>query len=355
MKDPKKKLARIRLSNTELLNFISNLSTMYSAGIPILSAIHSLSEEARGNTKKILAEINDDLLKGKHLYESLAKFPLVFDTITVNMVRASETSGTLDVVLKDLKIQIKKDIAFNRKIKTALIYPALVFVVFIGVLLLVLIVVMPKISTVFSQLKVTLPLPTKILIFSSNLLLHQTVYVVAGLVILVGGIFAFYRFQKKRVIKFLYSIPGISQLIRDIDLMRFSRSFHLLLSSGTSITSALELSEQIIIKAEIAKAIAHAKQTILTGKPLSHSFKQFRKIFPGTMIELTQAGEKTGSLDRSMADISEYLDYKITDRLSVLTALLEPIMLVVVAILVGSIMLAIIGPIYGLIGQINPQ
>lgn len=355
MKNPEKKLARIRLSSTELLNLVSNLSTMYSAGIPILSAIHSLSEEARGNTKKILIEINADLLKGKHLYESLAKFPHVFDIITVNMIRASESSGTLDIILKDLKVQLKKDIAFNRKVRSALIYPVLVLVVFVAVMLLILIVVMPKIATVFTQLKVTLPLPTKILIFFSNLLLQQTIFVVGGVVLLVTGSFLLYRFQKRRVVKFLYSLPGISQLIRDIDLMRFSRSFHLLLTSGTSITAAIELTERVVMKQEIVKAIAHARQTILTGKPLSHSFKLHRKIFPGTMIELTQAGEKTGSLDRSMADISEYLDYKITDRLSILTALLEPIMLVVVAILVGSMMFAIIGPIYGLIGQIGPH
>src|SRR5260221_2851884 len=145
---------RLRLTNTERLNFVSNLSTMYSAGIPLLSAVIALSEEARGNTKKILQEIDADLLKGKNLYESLAKFPLIFDTITVNMIRASEASGTLDVILKDLKVQIKKDIAFNRKIRTALTYPVLVMVVFIAVLLMILVVVMPKISTVFTQLKI---------------------------------------------------------------------------------------------------------------------------------------------------------------------------------------------------------
>ncbi|HEX7042297.1 MAG TPA: type II secretion system F family protein [Patescibacteria group bacterium] len=346
---------RMTISDNDLLNLVSNLSTMISAGIPILSAINSLSEEARGNTKKILVEIHEDLLKGKHLYESLAKFPYIFDTITVNMVRASEESGTLDTILKDLKAQVKKDIAFKRKIRSALTYPALVMVVFIGVLVLILTVVMPKISTVFTQLKVKLPLPTKILIFSSNLLIHQTIFIILGIIILVGGLFTLYFFQKKRVLKFLYSLPGISQLVRDIDLMRFTRSIHLLLNAGTSIPAALELAEHVVHKADVARAIAHARQTILTGKTLSHSFKMHRKIFPGTMIELTQAGEKTGSLDKSMMDISEYLDYKVTDTLSTLTALLEPIMLVVVAILVGSMMVAIIGPIYGLIGQIAPH
>ncbi|HYK09107.1 MAG TPA: type II secretion system F family protein [Candidatus Eisenbacteria bacterium] len=346
-------LKRITLSSSELLNLVSNLSTMLSAGIPILSAIHSLGEEARGNTKKILTEISADLLKGKHLFESLAKFPYVFDTITVNMVRASEQSGTLDIILKDMKEQIKNDIIFNRKIRSALTYPFLVLLVFVAVLLLILVVVMPKIATVFTQLKVKLPLPTKILIFASNVLTHQTIFVIAGLMVLGVGAFLLYRFQKKRVLSFFYKLPLISPLIRDIDLMHFTRSLHLLLNSGTSITTALELTESVVQRPDVARAIAHAKQTILTGKTLSSSFKMHKKIFPGTLIELTQAGEKTGSLAKSLEDISEYLDYRITDTLAVLTALLEPIMLVVVAVMVGSMMVAIIGPIYGLIGQIG--
>ena len=173
--------------------------------------------------------------------------------------------------------------------------------------------------------------------------------------VLALGAFFLYRFQKKRVLGFFYKLPLVSPLIRDIDLMHFTRSLHLLLNSGTSITTALELTESVVLKSDVARAIAHARQTILTGKPLSASFKLHRKIFPGTLIELTQAGEKTGSLEKSMQDISEYLDYKVSDTLSVLTALLEPIMLVVVALLVGSMMVAIIGPIYGLIGQIGPH
>ncbi len=344
---------RLRLSKVELLNMVSNLSTMFTAGIPILSAIRSLSEEGHGNSKKILTEMYNDLLKGKRLYESLAKYPHVFDSVTVNMVRASEESGTLDIILKDLKEQIKRDIAFSRKIKSALTYPVLVMIIFVAVLLLILVVVMPKISTVFTQLKVKLPLPTKILIFSSNFLIHQTLIVVAVLALLVAGFIVLFRYQKQKVLTFFYSIPGVSQVVRDIDLMHFTRSLHLLLNSGTSIATALELSTNMVLKKEIAAAIAHARQAILTGKTLSSSFKQHPKIFPGTMVELTQAGEKTGTLDKSMLDISEYLDYKVTDGLSVMTALLEPIMLVVVALLVGSMMVAIIGPIYGLISQIG--
>lgn len=154
---------------------------------------------------------------------------------------------------------------------------------------------------------------------------------------------------------FLSSLPLVSKVVRDVDLLRFTRSMHLLLSAGITINSSLELTESVVLKPEVAKAIEHAKKAVVTGKTLSYSFKQNKKIFPSTMIELIQAGEKTGTLDKSLQDIAEYFDYKVTDNLEVLTALLEPIMLVVVAIIVGAMIVAIIGPIYGLISQISPK
>lgn len=348
-------MKNISLSSSEKLNFVSNLSTMISAGISILSVVNSLSQEAQGNVKKILETMSADLLQGKHLYMSFSKFPLVFDSITVNMIRASEETGALDVVLKDMKEQIKKDIAFNRKVRAALTYPFLVLLVFFAVLSIILVVVIPKIATVFSQLKVTLPLPTKVLIFSSNLLIHDTLFIVGGIAFFSFGAAFLYKKQRNRVLPLLYSLPIVSRLVRDIDLMRFSRSLHLLLNSGITITTALGLTENIVYKPEIKRAINNARQAILSGKTLSSTFKQHKRIFPSTMIELTQAGEKTGSIDRSMQDISEYFDNQVSDNLGILTALIEPLMLILVALLVGGMMLAIIAPIYGLIGQIGPQ
>jgi type II secretory pathway component PulF len=349
------KTKNISISSSEKLSLVSNLSTMISAGIPILSTIDSLLEESRGGTKTILETIHADLLQGKQLHLSLEKFPRIFNKVTVYMIKASEEAGTLDISLRDLKEQIKKDIEFNGKIRSAMTYPILVLFVFLAVLLLILVVVIPKIAQVFSQLKVVMPLPTRILIFASNLLLHDTLFVILGIVLICLGTFLLYRVKRSWFLYIAYRIPIISTLIKQIDLMRFSRSLYLLLTSGITITSALELTEEVVHKPEIAKAIFHAKETVLNGKTLSSSFKQNKKIFPGIMIKLTEAGEKTGTLDKSMRDISEHFDYEISNTLKTLIAVLEPVMLVVVGILVGGMMLSVIAPIYGLIGQINPR
>lgn len=345
----------IHLSTSEKLGFIGNLSTMLTAGISILEIVDSLLEDSKGNQKKILDVLHADLEQGNHISTSFEKFPNVFDKITINLIKASEEAGTLDITLKDLKENIKKDTEFRDKIKGALTYPVLIIFVFIGVLVMILTVVVPKISTVFSRLSVTLPLPTKILIFLSNLLVKYTIPSLAVIAIFIFIMVVLYRSQKKLLFRLLFSLPLVSELAKEIDLTRFSRSLFLLLNAGIPITSALELTEEVVMKRDVSKAILHCKEIVFSGKKLSEGLKDAKHIFPSIMIKITEAGEKSGSLDKSMQDASEYLDYQVSGTLRTLTTLLEPIMLVVVGVMIGGMMLAIIAPIYGLIGQVGPR
>lgn len=346
---------KISLKSSDKLSLLSNFSTMITAGIPILETIDSLLEDSKGNTKRVLEIIREDIMQGNHLYSSLAKFPNVFDKVTINVVRASEEAGTLDVTLKDLRIQIQKEMQFNDKIKAALTYPIIILVVFTGVLLLILTVVIPKISTVFSRLNADLPLPTKVLIFLSNGLVLHTIPVMIGIITLTVGIVFLYKAQKKRILGVIYKAPVISTLALEIDLARFSRSMYLLLTSGITITSALELTQEVVMRKDVSGAIKYAKETVLGGKNLSQGFKDQRKVFSSLVIKIIEAGEKTGTLDKSMQDISEQQDYRVDNSLKTVTTLLEPVMLVSVGLLVGGVMLAIIAPIYGLIGQVSSR
>lgn len=345
----------ITLSNSDKLSFLSNFSTLLSAGIPIIEAIDSLLEDSKGNLKKILATLRANLVQGKHVYSGLSEFPLVFDEIIVNIVQASEEAGTLETALKDLRNMTKKDIEFNDKVRSALMYPTFVITVFGGVLLVILTFVIPKIFTVFSHLQIKIPLPTRILLFISNSLLRYTLPIGIMLVVfVVGGIFI-YKKKKKVVMSFIASLPFIRKISKEIDLTRFSRSLYLLLSSGVPISSALELAQRVVNSKKIGKLIGESRAMILSGKKLSEGLKNARGYIPSIMIKIIEAGEKTGTLDTSMNEIADYLDYQVSKTLQTFTALLEPIMLVVVGILVGGMMLSIIGPIYGLIGQIGSR
>lgn len=349
------KKANITISSKDKLSLISNLSTMLTAGIPILETVDALLEDSKGNSRKILETLREDLTQGKQLHSSFSNFPLVFDRVTTSVIRASEEAGTLDITLRDLREEIKKEIEFTDKIKSALIYPLVIAIVFLGVLLMILIVVIPRIATVFSRLKVNLPLSTKILIFVSNTILTHTIPVIISTIIICVGLVLLFKTKRQFILQVLFSLPLISTLVKEIDLTRFSRSLFLLLTSGVTITSALELTQDVVMKPKVAKAIAHAKDMVLAGKKLSEGFKDQKGIFSGIMIKIIEAGERTGTLDKSMQDISEYLDYQVSNTLETLATILEPIMLVFVGILVGGMMLSIIAPIYSLIGQVGQR
>lgn len=350
-----KKDSNVTLASKDKLSLISNLSTMLTAGIPILETVDALLEDSKGATKSILETMREDLIQGKQLNSSFSKFPQIFDKVTVNVIKASEEAGTLDVTLKDLKEQIRKDIEFSDKVKSAMVYPFVIVLVFFGVLALMLTVVIPRIATVFSRLNVELPLPTRIMIWASNIIMSYTIPVLIFFLLLFVFLFLIYKAKRQWVSNFFSSLPLISNLVLQIDLTRFSRSLYLLLSSGITINAALELTQQVVLKKNVASAIRHSRDVVLAGRKMSEGFKETKGVFSGIMIKIIEAGERTGTLDNSMQDISDYLDYQVTTTLKNLTTLLEPVMLVIVGVMVGGMMMAIIAPIYGLIGQVTQR
>lgn len=349
----KKKLEHIGLSSTEKIGLISNLSTMLRAGLPIFEVVTSLNDDAKGNTKIILDTLQEDLTQGRQLYITFGKFPLVFNKVAVNVIKASEEAGTLDQALADLRKSIQEEAEFSDKVKSALMYPLFIVGVFMVVFLVILIVVVPKIAVVFSRLGSDLPLSTRILIFISNVVIKYTLPLLAGIgLFLFGSIFLFKKYKQK-IATILYSLPLISNLVHEIDLTQFSRSMYLLLYSGIPITTALELSSDVLMKLKTARLVLTSKDMILGGKKLSDGLRSAKGVIPMLMIKLVEAGERTGTLDKSMKDISEYFDYQVTKTLKTLTALLEPIMLVLVGVVIGAMMIAIVTPIYGLIGKVG--
>lgn len=340
------------LSASDKLNLVSNLNTMLAAGIPILEAVDSLLEEAKGSQKKILVQLKEDLNQGKNIADSLLRFPNAFDPVTVNIIKAAEQSGTLESSLKDLVENIKKDIDLSSKIKGALTYPIFVVVVFLAVLLLILTFVIPRIASVFGRFRVNLPLPTKILIFMSNTFIAYFPIVIIVLAVLLVALVFLYKSKKKEFLSMFFRLPLLACLARQIDFTRFSRSMSLLLISGIPIVESLKLSEAVVTKREVSEAIKKARDFVVAGKKLSEGFKLSKEIIPLTVVRITEAGERSGTLEKSMQEISVQYETQVSNTLKTLTTLLEPLMLVVIGILVGGIMLAVIAPIYGLIGNI---
>jgi type IV pilus assembly protein PilC len=342
----------LQLPNTEKLGLLSNLSTMVNAGLTIAEAVDSMLEDSAGTMHIVLKGIQADINQGKPLHAALAKYPRIFDTVTVAIIKASEESGTIDVVLKDVKNTIKKDMEFSDKIRSALTYPTVIVVVFLGVLVLLITFVIPKIAAVFLQLKVVLPLPTRILIAVSDAVLHYTIPTVTISALVIAGIIFLFKRKRAWVTSVFLNLPYVSSIARQIDLTRFSRSMYLLLASAIPLYSALELTQAVASKREVRDAIVRAREFVSGGKRLADGLRG-QKAIPSLMVKIIEVGERSGSLDRSMADLAEYFDYQVTTTLQYLMTLLEPVILVLVGLVVGGMMMAIIAPIYNLIGQVG--
>lgn len=347
------KFARLSLKGTEKLELVGSLATMLSSGISIIEVAESLKDGAKPGTQMILEEIQSDLAQGNHIWNSFAKFPRVFDKVSVNVIRASEEAGTLDTALADLRHTLQKNMEFNDKIRSALMYPIFIMVVFVMILLLILTFVVPKIGNVFIQMNVTLPLPTRILIAMSDLVVKNTLVFGLATMLLVGLIWYLWRYHKGKVMEIFFKLPVVSALIKQIDVTNFGRNLSLLLNSGLPITQAMELAEEVIVRAKMRKLVAYSRSMVLSGKKMSEGLSGDKGEMPSIVIKLIEAGEKTGSLEKSCQDIADYFEYKVDYTLKTLTALMEPVMLVLVGIAVGGMMLAIIAPIYGLISQVG--
>lgn len=345
----------VSLSKQEKLSLVSELGTLLASGIAVADTVDSLLKEAKGNRLKILTALKKDLEEGKTIADSFAKFSDAFDPISVSLIRSAEEAGTLDATLKDIVLSLRREIDFDDKVRAALAYPGMILLVFAAVLTMIIVYVVPKISTVFTRLKINLPLPTKILIAISNFVLSYAPFVAALVVVLIILTVLLYKYRKRDLTNFVFSFPYLSSLARNIDLAHFCHNTSLLLSAGIPINESLDLVKGVVSKKEVYKMVTYCKKAVDSGDTMSSGLKDFPKIVPQTMIRITEAGEKSGKIEDSMAELSEYFERRVENSLKTITTMIEPIMLVVIGLLVGGMMLAIIAPIYNMIGQIRTR
>lgn len=341
-----------RLKPDDKISLISNLSTMLAAGIPILEAIDALLDETKGDTRKVLQVLSVDLKAGNRMYVSMQKFPDVFDSVTVSLVKAAEEAGTLEVTLKDIRMSIQRDSEFSDKIRSATTYPMIVMVVFISVMLGIILFVIPRVATVFERLNLDLPLPTRIMIGISTFLTTQWLFVILFLSASAAIIATLYNYKRNWFTSVFFSMPVINKMVQLIDVTRFTHSMHLLLNAGIPITSALELAEKVVLKKNVRAILTHARLGVSSGETFSQGLKGYRGIIPGIVVKLIEVGERSGTLAESMKDISAFLDYRVEKKLKAVTDLLEPLMLVFVGLAVGVMMLSVIAPMYGVITNV---
>ena len=345
----------IHISTNDKIALMSNLATMLKAGISIIDAIDSLLEDSKGSQKILLQTIKEDINQGIHLHESLAKFPQIFNKVSLNIVHASEEAGTLDSTLRELAENYRKQQEFMDHVRGAFTYPVMILFVFTAVFTLILTFVVPRIATVFERMNTDLPLPTVFLIELSRFVLAYYVPLLAGFLVCIVFFALWYRTNRQMVFSVLFSLPLISRLMRQIDITNFTRNMYMLLSAGIPIVSALELMEDVMYKHEMRQVVRGIREQVLAGRAFSVGLREHKSIIPTLVIRMVEAGEKSGTLDESMSEIADHLDREVSRSLETATTLIEPIMLVIVGVMIGGMMLSIIAPIYGLIGNFRTR
>ncbi len=347
----KSRAKKVRLK--ELVIFTRQLSTMVSAGVPITRALSTMQSQTESkNFKEVVSGIIKDVEGGMSMGDSLAKYPGVFSDIYINMVKAGETGGILDEILKRLASQMEQDSSMRKKIKSAMMYPIVIFSITIVAFFGIMIFVIPKIGAILLDLggpDAKLPVYTQVLLDMSKFLQGNFVFVAA---IGFGIVYVIRRYIKTPNGKYkfhalLLRIPVVKGLIVKIAIARFARTFAALMSAGVSVLDALEVTGGAIGNKVIEAELKEAAKDVKNGKQLSEPLSQ-SKHFPAIVSQMLAVGEETGQIDTILVNVADSYEEEVETMIDGLSALIEPLMIVVLGSIVGVIAASVMGPIASL-------
>ena len=324
------------------------LATLIGAGFPLVSALDALLPQTPSYAlKRTLARVKDLVVEGNSFAHALSQFPGIFPPIYVNMVRAGESSGTLEIVLERLAEITEKQQALSNRIQASLAYP--VFMLFFGVVVLFILLayIVPTITSIFTDMKQVLPTPTRVLIALSDFFKHYWWMVLILLAAAVLGVRQFRRTQNGRRWwdTTLLKLPGFGTLARKLAVARFSRTLGSLLENGVTLLVALDIVRNIVGNVLIADTVSRAGEEVSKGKSLWLALSEGR-VFPTLSIQMIQVGEQSGELEKMLYKIADVFENEVETTILRLTSYLEPVMILVMGCAVGFIVLSICLPIF---------
>ena len=338
----------------EIAAFTRQIATLIKAGIPLADSLGALVEQIQNvRLKAPVSEVRGAVNEGSSFADALAKHPKLFDDLFVSMVRAGEVAGNLDEVLTRLADFLEGSQKLKSKVQSAMIYPLVMVVVGMIIMAVLMIKVIPNITSMFKQQGKTLPINTRLLIASSDFFRDWWWLLGIGLV---AAIFAFMNWTRSKEGRQVYDsfslrLPVVGELVRTVNVSRFARTLGTMLHSGVPMLRALDTAKQIVGNVLIQHAIEDAKRAVTEGESLAQTLKKSGQ-FPPTMIHMVAVGEKAGQLEQMLERVAITYESEVDTKLSRLTSLLEPLMLVVMGGAVAFIVFSILQPIMDL-GQLS--
>ena len=330
-----------------------HLSIMIKAGLSLNQALRALAEQTKNpKLKKIIGQVEEDLRRGQPFSDCLAKEPKVFNELFVSMVRVGETSGNLDKVLKLLAEQMRKDHELISRVRGAMMYPAVVITAMIGIGILMMIMVVPKLTEVFTEFDMELPLSTQIIIGLSDFLKN---HLLLGFIILIGLIvllrFGLKNKKVKRVLHKIYlHLPILGNLVQKVNSARFARTLSSLVDSGVAIVNALKIVAGTLGNIHFKEALINSSEQVQKGKELSRALSSYKNLYPPMVVQMIQVGEQTGSLSDILKNLAGFYEEEIDNTTKNLSSIIEPIIMIVIGAAVGFFAISMIQPMYSMMG-----
>ncbi|MBT8397412.1 MAG: type II secretion system F family protein, partial [Gemmatimonadetes bacterium] len=329
-------------------------ATMINSGLPLVQSLDILAEQTENqHLRKVIQAVLYDVESGHTLADAMGKHTKVFTELYVNMVAAGEAGGILDTILLRLATFLEKNDALIRKIKGAMIYPAVIFSVAAIAVVILLIFVIPTFQNMFETAGVALPMPTQIVIWMSAFLKTYWWAVAGGLIIGALGIRQAYGTDggKLAIDRFLLTIPIFGDLQRKAAVARFTRTLGTLVSSGVSILEGLEITAKTAGNRVIHDAVMGSRASIAGGETIAGPLKE-SGVFPPMVVQMINVGEQTGGLDEMLTKIADFYDEEVDAAVEALLSAMEPIMIVVLGVVVGGMIVAMYLPIFDMINAV---
>ena len=344
------------VSLVEKMIFTRNLRIMIGAGISLPRALETLASQSKNKKfKKALISIAEEITKGKSFSDALSSHSDIFPELFISMVKVGEEAGTLEDVLKVLTNQMEREYELKSRVKGAMIYPAIIISAMIGIGILMLIMVIPKLAETFEELDIELPPTTRFVIFLGTFL-AQKWYVILILALLLAIFLRIILKTKtgKRIVDFLtLKIPIISPLIQKTNSAYFVRTLSSLITSGVPIVRSLEIVSGAVGNVYFQETLQEASEKVRKGSKLSESLRPYQKLYSPTVVQMIQVGEETGETSTILAKLADFYEEEVANATKNLSAVIEPVLMLLIGAAVGFFAISMIQPIYGMLGAIK--
>lgn len=340
---------------SELAVTTRQFSTLISAGLPLEASLTALSEQTEdARLGQVLAEVRERVSEGSSLASALGEHKNVFSDLYINIVRAGEASGTLDIVLLRLADFLETQAALTSRVRGALIYPMFMFFIGGGVLFFTMTYVIPRIAKIFEESSSSLPFMTLILIKISDFLNNYILFILLFIVILVFAAYRFNKTEKGQMFfdRLMLKVPVFGRLTSMVVISRFTRTLGTLLSSGIPLLDALEIGEAVMGNKVYGKTLEEVRVNVREGASLAQPLRE-SGVFPPLVTRMIAVGEQTGEMEAMLSKVADIYDQQVETMVSTLTSLLEPVMIVIIGAVMAFIVFAVLLPIFNLTSTIG--